>query len=70
MPLLHCVNCHHEWEGEKSSKCNWCGGGSYILEPKTALEKFCDTVFGVDKENLESIRAQLEKLRSERKTKK
>lgn len=39
MPLLHCKECQHEWEGNKDSKCAWCGGESYILEEHTALEK-------------------------------
>jgi len=49
MPLLHCDNCHHEWEGEKGSKCDWCGGGSYVLELRTALERLCAVICG-DKE--------------------
>jgi len=39
MPLLHCIDCHHEWEGSKTSKCDWCGSKGYILEEKTSLEK-------------------------------
>ena len=39
MSYLHCNECHHEWEGEENSQCSWCGGGSYILEQLTPLEK-------------------------------
>ncbi len=30
---VHCNKCHHEWEctDEDGRKCDWCGGGSYIL---------------------------------------
>jgi len=40
--LLHCKKCHHEWEciGIDDRICNWCGGGSNILESETPLEKF------------------------------
>jgi hypothetical protein len=39
MPLLHCKKCHHEWEGEFHSKCDWFGAESYILEELTDLEE-------------------------------
>jgi len=39
MPLLHCKHCHHEWEGEFHSNCDWCGSESYILEELTDLEE-------------------------------
>ena len=39
MPSLHCKECHHEWEGETDSTCDWCGSEGYILEEKTDLEK-------------------------------
>ena len=43
MPLMHCMDCHHEWESTSdNSLCGWCGGGAYVLDPKTPLEKFCD----------------------------
>ncbi len=39
---VHCNDCHHEWEcaNEDGRECDWCGGGSYILEDETPLEKF------------------------------
>ena len=39
---VHCNDCHHEWEctNEDDRKCEWCGGGSYILESESPLEKF------------------------------
>jgi hypothetical protein len=40
MPLLHCKDCHHEWEGKKSSRCDWCGGKSYVLQEVSDFEKF------------------------------
>jgi hypothetical protein len=40
MPLLHCDDCHHEWEGSKNSKCDWCGGKAYVLANETQFEKF------------------------------
>jgi hypothetical protein len=47
MPLLHCKECHHEWEGESQSICDWCGAEGFILEEQTTLEKLL-----ADKENL------------------
>lgn len=33
MYLLHCKECHHEWEScEKIGTCDWCGAGSYLLQ--------------------------------------
>ncbi len=40
---LHCVKCHHEWEGQEDSKCDWCGAKGYILQRETVFEKFCNT---------------------------
>ena len=42
MPLLHCLQCHHEWEGGRYSKCDWCGVNGYVIEEKTPMER----VFG------------------------
>lgn len=39
MPYLHCNRCHHEWEGHKNSKCDWCMSNGYVLEKETPLEK-------------------------------
>ncbi len=44
MPLLHCNKCHHELEGNKDTKCDWCGSKTYILEDKTALESMLDDI--------------------------
>ena len=38
MPLMHCRKCHHEWEGQKLSKCDWCGAESVVLKAQTELE--------------------------------
>jgi len=38
MSLLHCKKCHHEWEGEENSKCDWCGEDSFVLVETTSLE--------------------------------
>ena len=43
MPLMHCNKCHHEWEGSKRSKCDWCSSKGYILEEKTPLEKLINS---------------------------
>ena len=48
MSLLHCEKCHHEWEGEKDSKCDWCGEDSYILKEKTALEEMIEGILCSD----------------------
>lgn len=46
MPLLHCTKCHHEWEGSvENNVCDWCGAAGYILQAKTALEKFIEKLF-------------------------
>jgi hypothetical protein len=43
MPLYHCNDCHHEWEGaDDDCVCNWCGSDGYILEEKTPLEKMLE----------------------------
>ena len=44
MPLLHCKNCHHEWEDiSKEGKCSWCGGGSDVLVEKIELEEMFES---------------------------
>lgn len=41
MPLLKCNECHHEWEGQKNSFCDWCScPDSTVLMEKTGLESF------------------------------
>jgi hypothetical protein len=50
MPLLHCTCCHHEWEGDIDSKCDWCGGSNYMLEEKTPLTRFLDYLYGEEDE--------------------
>jgi len=40
MPLLHCKDCHHEFEWNEIRSCDWCGGDSYVLEEETSFEKF------------------------------
>ncbi len=53
MPLFHCNDCHHEWEGNKyMTRCGWCNGSSYILEEFTPLEKMlkCDKFWEMIKE--------------------
>ena len=49
MPYLKCNKCHHEWEGSKSSKCDWCGAGGRILEEKTPLEKMVEDFYEVER---------------------
>ena len=29
---LHCEDCHHEFYGRVGETCDWCGGGSYVLD--------------------------------------
>ena len=41
MPYLGCTKCHHEFEGDKDRKCNWCGADTTVLEEQTPLEKLC-----------------------------
>lgn len=39
MPLMHCNDCHHEFEAvESTKKCDWCGAEAHILEEETPLE--------------------------------
>lgn len=40
MPYLKCLDCMHEWEGDKDSKCDWCGSKSRILEEETPMESY------------------------------
>lgn len=48
MPLLHCSNCHHEYEcydeNWKRDLCDWCGATPYKLKDKTELELMCDVI--------------------------
>lgn len=39
MPLLHCDDCHHEWEGSATDRCKWCFAGSHVIMEKTGLEQ-------------------------------
>jgi len=43
MPLLHCSNCHHEWEfiGDdwEHDYCDWCGSTPYKIANKADIEK-------------------------------
>ena len=39
MPLLHCKSCHHEWEGQRHSKCDWCDDEGKVIMEKTGLEQ-------------------------------
>jgi hypothetical protein len=45
MPVLHCDECHHEFEGQFGKKCGWCGAGSYMLAEQTELERFIKDMF-------------------------
>lgn len=41
MPLFHCNNCHHEWEGNTTIRvCDWCGAKGKVIAEKTDLENF------------------------------
>jgi len=43
MPLMHCNDCHHEWDSTSDkSLCDWCGESGYILDPQSLLDKFCE----------------------------
>ena len=43
MPLMHCMECHHEWEAtDKKSLCGWCGAGGYVLKDQTDLEQLIE----------------------------
>lgn len=65
MPLYHCSQCHHEFEGVKTTKltpilCDWCGAPSYILEERTPLEKMCDD--GIISKLLDKLRRKNESI--------
>jgi len=43
MSIMHCMECHHEWEStSQKSLCDWCGAGGYVLKSKTDLEKMLE----------------------------
>ena len=43
MPLMHCKDCHHEWESiDEKKPCDWCSAEGYVLEEKISLEKMLD----------------------------
>ena len=45
MPLMHCMECHHEWEStDEKSLCGWCGAAGYVLKDKTGLERLCENL--------------------------
>ncbi len=44
MPLYHCEDCDHEWEGLDNDTCQWCGSKGYMLEEETCFEKFCKEI--------------------------
>lgn len=44
MPLYHCYECVHEWEGLDDDKCDWCGSKGYMLEDETSFERFCKEI--------------------------
>ena len=47
MPLMHCMEGHHEWEStSEKSLCDWCGAAGYVLEQVTPLEKMLHDRFG------------------------
>jgi len=50
---VHCNECHHEWEctNEYDRKCEWCGGGSYILESDIPLVPKDDILTSLSKLN-------------------
>jgi len=51
MPLMHCMECHHEWESTtEESLCDWCGAAGYVLEEKTELEVMLHSHFGSRRE--------------------
>ena len=56
MPLMHCLQCHHEYEtiGEPPRNCDWCGSPGYVLKEKCDLELFA--------ESSDRMLAELEKL--------
>lgn len=46
MPLLHCSECHHEWEATNEEEvCDWCGAPGFVLEEKTELERMLEDWF-------------------------
>lgn len=50
MPYLKCTKCHHELEGDKDQKCDWCGANTTVTEKETPLEKLCkdpDKIIGI-----------------------
>ena len=48
MPLMHCMECHHEWEStHHESLCDWCGEAGYILEEETGLQKLTREVLAL-----------------------
>lgn len=51
MPLLHCTECHHEWESsEDEEECDWCGGDSYMLDKNTPLSLLLSYLYGEEEE--------------------
>jgi len=50
---VHCNECHHEWECTSGDdrECEWCGGGSYILESEIPLIPKDDVLTSLSKLN-------------------
>jgi hypothetical protein len=62
MPLFKCKKCHHEWEGSKEHKCEWCGGEPIVLEEQTSMEKWLEEL-SKNKKLIKNIRSRWNELR-------
>ena len=39
MPVLHCDDCHHEWEGNANTRCAWCSAAGHVIAPQTSVAR-------------------------------
>jgi hypothetical protein len=41
MPLYHCNECPHEWQGTTYDLpvCDWCGAVEHVIQEMTELER-------------------------------
>jgi len=66
---VHCNECHHEWEctSEDDRDCDWCGGGSYILESEIPLMPKDDVLTSLAKLNNPYANKIIEKIKNKTK---
>ncbi len=71
--ILHCTECHHEWQGNKKKICDWCGAGgveignAYANDPTSSLVTYeCWTASPISTKTAENKGAVRDDVHSKR----